>query len=590
LKLIILLSSFFFASPSFVYSQKTTNEGTDFWMAFTEVYIGASAHFELKITAKETTKGVVTILGGSGFKSSFTVGPTNVTTILLPTKLAHNATSEQIVNTAIHIQSNKPISVQALTFSPFSTESSICLPSKALGSKYIVNTYPNYTEPREDSRQSEFVVVCGSKPAQIEIVPTYATAAGSPANKTIIVDLKPGDVYQVQSNLNNNADLTGTTVTATNGQDKFAVYCGHQFTKIAPKHCMDRTSGDPLYEVAIPVSYWGTEYISIRPKGHYMTKFRIVSAQNDCDIYRNSKYVTTINANEHYDGEFVEECMFLKTSKRATVSQFMVSAGGFCNPERIGDPSMVTLNSNAQMKLKSLNFSVADKIKKNYLVVITKANDRATILLDEKVQLNFEEVPGHSEYLYKIIYVNPGVHNLSTEGDGFLAYLYGITEMETSFSSAGLYLNEELEFEQKKKPNLVFHFLNDETETFEERLIILYNKNTLEIAEALYFNGNLQLKINGYTSTPGEEDYNQELALDRAKAVQANILIHLKSIYAADKRLYVFDESRIVVSSFGEDSAYLVEPNDNDLEIDDEAIRELKQAKNRRVEVEFKFE
>ncbi|MCG8576363.1 MAG: PKD domain-containing protein [Flavobacteriales bacterium] len=420
-------------------AQNLTNEGTDFWVGFTEVYDETAAIFEINISARQPTTGTVTIIGGSGFTTPFSVVPGVVTTITIPPADAHNPFSETIIDRAIHVESIEPITVYASTFHLYRSEASVCLPSPSLGSDYMITTYPNRTAP-SGPFESEFVVVCGPDPIQVEIVPSCPTAAGGAPGDPIIVDMVPGDMYQVQADGTSDYDLSGTTVTATNGTDKFAVFNGHKWTHLQVGSCTS-TTADPLYEIAYPTPSWGYEYIALLTEDQSDNVYRVTALADGCDIYEDATYITTINEGEVYDGQLTAECTYITTSEQAAITQSMITGG--CSGTATGDPSMVMLNSNEQMYLDTVTFYAVEYngLDTNYAAVITRTSDIGTITLNDDPLIGFTPVPYDGTYSYKIFGIDTGSHTLATTGCGFLAYTYGLQWAESYFYAAGVRVN-----------------------------------------------------------------------------------------------------------------------------------------------------
>ena len=218
--------------------------------------------------------------------------------------------------------------------------------------------------------------------------------------------------------------------------------------------------------------------------------------------------------------------------------------------------------------------------------MVAKTEEIGDITHNGKKLVSFMDVPDNTNYAYRILEVKPGVHTVSSKGQGFNIYQYGINESESSFSTAGVYVGKKIEIFERNFPFFSFYFLNAEHEQFIDRMDSLYYNNTLEIAELMFFNDDLSMNISGFTSTPGDSLSNVELAWNRATVVKNKIMEQYRRLCKEHKRPYDFDPSRLNVASFGEDPEYLKEPKDDE-EGDDEEAKEAKPAKNRRVEVVF---
>ena len=59
------------------HAQDKTHEGTDFWVAFTDVYDAESATFQIHISSRTATTGMISIKEGK-FRKPFKVSPGKV--------------------------------------------------------------------------------------------------------------------------------------------------------------------------------------------------------------------------------------------------------------------------------------------------------------------------------------------------------------------------------------------------------------------------------------------------------------------------------------------------------------------------------
>ena len=430
---LLLLTSLFSTA------QNLTNEGTDFWVGFPEVRDNTSAIFEINISSRTAASGTVEIIGGSGFSTPFTVTPGIVTTISIPAVDAHNPFSEVIIDRAIHVTSDNPVTVYASTFHLYRSEASVCLPVPSLGSDYMITTYPTKNISGQ-IWESEFVVVCGTDPCQVEIVPTAPTAGGVGAGTPIIVDLLPGEMYQVQSAAVDGYDLTGSTVKATNGTDKFVVFNGHRWTHMQNPGCT-QTTADPLYEIAYPSQSWGYEYIALLTEDQDKNMIRVTALEDDTDVLVEGTIVATIDAGEYYDGVITMDATFIESTKPTCVTQAMVT--GNCSTTGTGDPSMIVLNSNEQMYLDTVTFYAVEYngLDTNYASIVTRTTDIGTIELDGVPLAGWTPVPYDPIYSYNTVGIDTGSLTLTSSGCGFLAYTYGLQWAESYFYAAGVRVN-----------------------------------------------------------------------------------------------------------------------------------------------------
>ncbi len=418
-----------------VRAQNLTNEGTEFYVAFPQMYDQTAALFEINISSRTATSGTVEVLG-TLFSQNYTVTPGVVTTITIPSNDANINISEVVIERAIHVTSNAPVTVYASTFHLFRSEASVCLPVPSLSSDYIVTTYPT-TLKNNVWYQSEFIVVAGDQPSDITIVPSCITDAGVPAGTPISIHLDPGEVYLVKAQTGATNDLTGTTVNADNGTDKFAVFNGHVW--IFMGSCPN-TNADPLYEQAYPLEAWGNEYILTLTEDQNENYYRVVAKDNGTTIEIDGVPTgPVLNSGDFYDGTLTNQAVLVTSNKPVSVTQTMTT--GVCSGT--GDPSIVNINSNEQMFLDTVTFYAIEYngLDTNYANVVTRTADVGTIELNGTLLTGWTVLAQDPEYSYNIFGIDTGSHTLTTTGCGFLAYTYGLQNAESYFYAAGVRVN-----------------------------------------------------------------------------------------------------------------------------------------------------
>jgi len=416
-------------------AQSLTNEGTDFYVAFPEVYDNALALFEINISSRYFASGTIEVFG-TPFSEPFTVVPGVVTSITIPSVYADITLSETVVERAIHVTSDLPIATYASTFHNFRSEATVVLPVSTIGSEYLVTTYPTVLKSGI-WYQSEFTVVAGDEPCDVTITPSANTETGTLAGTPISVSLLPGEIYMVQAAIGSGTDLTGSTIVADDGDDKFGVYNGHIWYYGGPCAGLD---ADPLLEVAYPTDTWGYDYILTLTEEQSENWYRIIAKDDgttfDLDGVPSG---VALDAGEVYDGVLTAEALLVEADKPIGVLQTMLTGDCVGN----GDPSMIMVNSNEQMYLDTIAFYAVDynDIEANYANVVTRTDDIATIDFDGVPLGGWTTLAADPEYSYNIFEIDTGSHTLETSGCGFLAYTYGVKNAESYFYAAGVRLN-----------------------------------------------------------------------------------------------------------------------------------------------------
>jgi len=434
-KLLALLSLFCVMCSA--NAQQLTNEGTEFFVAFTEMYDNAFAVYEINISSRVNGSGTVEITG-TGFTQNYTVVPNVVTTVTIPSGDADITINETVTERAIHVTSDVPVTVYASTFHTARSEASICFPVTALASDYMVTTYPTMLKSGI-WWQSEFMVVAGDQPCSVTIIPSCTTEGGVTAGTPIMVNLQPNEIYQVQAQSGAANDLTGSTVTANNGTDKFAVFNGHIWTYLT--NCGNQNA-DPLYEQAYPIISWGTEHILMITLEQDDNAYRVVANQNGTTFTVNGVPTgPVLNAGDVYDGNFsdVTEAIMIESNVPCAVTQTMTT--GVCSGN--GDPSMIQLNPNEQMYLDTVTFyaAVGGSNLVNYVNVVTRSDDTSTMKFNTLPIVGWTPLAYDNSFSYKLFPTGVGSHTLTTGGCGFLAYAYGMGNPESYFYAAGARVN-----------------------------------------------------------------------------------------------------------------------------------------------------
>ena len=249
----------------------------------------------------------------------------------------------------------------------------------AFASDYMVTTYPTVIKSGI-WYQSEFTVVAGNQSCDVTIIPSCNTDAGVLAGTPIMVHLDPDEIYMVKAQTGANNDLTGTTITADNGTDEFAVYNGHVWIYLSS---CGNLNADPLFEQCYPTKAWGTAHILTMTQEQNDNAFRVVAKDNGTTFMVDGIPTgPVLNAGDVYDGNFTlpTEAILIESNKPVAVTQTMTT--GVCSGN--GDPSMVVINSNEQMYLDTVTFYAATggSSLANYVIVVTRSTDTSTMQMN----------------------------------------------------------------------------------------------------------------------------------------------------------------------------------------------------------------
>ena len=198
-----------------------------------------------------------------------------------------------------------------------------------------------------------------------------------------------------------------------------------------------------LLEQMYPISTWGKEFISVLSAQVTLDVFRIMASENNTTVLVQGVKTDTFKLNQ---GQFLEyqkgESTYISSNKPIAVAQYNV--GGQCggNPSRLGDPSMVLLNSIEQIRdtvtLYNSNFQ---QITENYLNVVSLSTDISKVTLDGTplgtIPGVIGTVTGNTKYSFARIKVNAGSHTLISNGCGISVTAYGYGNAESYAYNGG---------------------------------------------------------------------------------------------------------------------------------------------------------
>jgi len=407
-----------------------SSEGTDFWFTFLEHRDPDNRRVAL-ISAREATSGTVSI-PGTDWSRNFTVAANNVVSIDLP-KAAETLGSERVSPSAVHVVSNGVISLFMHQYFGFRSEASLVLPTSALGADYYVLGYKG-RRANGNEFPSTFAVVATEDDTEVVITGLSSTTQGgrSPGDDiSVIIDR--GEVYQVRSS-DGLSDLTGTRVSAST---PVALYSGASWSGVPSESC---PTYDNLLEVNYPISQWGTDYLGVTTLRNNRHLYRIIAARDD----------TRILVRGNTDQEFVlpaggftdftrGETINITSDKPIQVAQYLL--GSNCNGHPIGgvgDPSFFMLNELRQtLDTVTVFNSSLQEISENFLTIVFRAGDEATVKLDgNELTSPIEEAP-NGLYRYTRVRVPAGSHTVTSAGCGVIVTVYGYGSAESYAYSGG---------------------------------------------------------------------------------------------------------------------------------------------------------
>ncbi|MBR2167820.1 MAG: IgGFc-binding protein, partial [Paludibacteraceae bacterium] len=235
--------------------QAQSTEGTDFWVTLMRGDAGNYDELSLTFSAHETTKVFIENIYYE-YYDTVTVEAGSIEQLSLNTHVSScyvtDADAEKVSNHALHVTSEKPISLIAANYKNKSFDVASILPTRALMNEYRIQCYDPYSHSGT-AQGSHFAIVAAEDDVVVDVTPTVYTSKGKSAGQTFATDtLQRGQVYYVWTGNGSGSskDFTGTVVKARDNK-KIAVFNGNSHTNIPSKE--DR---DHIYSQAMPINYW----------------------------------------------------------------------------------------------------------------------------------------------------------------------------------------------------------------------------------------------------------------------------------------------------------------------------------------------
>ena len=183
-KSVFLLAVFHCCTFAFIVNAQdecyNSTSGTDFWFGFMESRNYIESHrVKIYVTASETTDFTITIGPDENVYGNYTVTTNSSFEVTIPWMLVEAAGSENIQNKGIHLVSEKPVNVYALSWDRYSSDAAVIYPVETLGTEYFAMCYYPTIDPRNpesgSGRNSEFLIVATENQTRVEITPSKVT-------------------------------------------------------------------------------------------------------------------------------------------------------------------------------------------------------------------------------------------------------------------------------------------------------------------------------------------------------------------------------------------------------------------------------
>lgn len=394
-------------------SAAVTSAGTEFWLAFPTNYIQTPS-LSLFLAAETPASGTVSV-PGTGFTTSFTTTPGQVTTVGLPST-TQVTTPDGIEARGIHVQATAPVSVYGLNRISYTTDAYLGLPTQILGSEYVVMSHPGLW-----SYGSELSVVAPTDNTLVTILPSVSTGtrrAGDPYTVT----LQRGQVYQLRAS--GSQDLTGTIITASRPVAAFA-----------GASCANVPVGYYACDHLTPPNTWGSNFATVplatRTGGD---TFRFLAASDGTAVLVDGVQVAQLDKGEVHE-QLLTGPSSVTSSRPILVAQF---SNGSQFDGAVSDPFMMLIPPYEQFLDAYTVATPATGFSRNFLNVVTPAGASVTVDGTAVPASSFTAI-GSSGFVGAQVPITAGAHRL--EGSTtFGAFVYGFDSYDSYGYPAGLSL------------------------------------------------------------------------------------------------------------------------------------------------------
>ena len=414
-----------------------THRGLEFWLAFPGNLTAGQTDghsVELCITGARGTQGLVEMPGlAVPFSKPFSIGAANFVIVTLPLEADMADQVDVTLPHGIHVTADREVAVYALNRFPFTTDGYLGLPTDIISGDYIVQCYPNVQSGVSELNGSQFAVVATQDDTTVIITPS-ASAAGYAAGVPYMKTLNRGDVYQLRSDKDTPADLSGSLVMANK---PVGVFGSHQCAFI------DSPSTffcDYLVEQMLPVHRAGTYFLATplaTRTGNILC--RVTAIADGTDVLVNGVYQTTLMQGKTHDIS-LGGAAAISTTKPALVGQFSPSSDhdGVVD----SDPFMVNLQHTGQFLDRYEVCLPGHGFMGGYVNVITTGAGVGSITVDgAPIPAGNYVAIGASGYFYARPAVSAGLHVLAGNVP-FGAFVYGWMEYESFGYPAGLLIGD----------------------------------------------------------------------------------------------------------------------------------------------------
>lgn len=414
--------SILLVAASFVCAQNTstvrTSTGREFWVMFLDNQGDQTPH-QTTLTAIGDSNASITVSNPStGWNTTvnITAGQSVQITVPLTSSISHQSNTSQTKHLGLHVTSSSSINLYAKNYKFKCNDATLIIPSHSLGTQYIMQDYQGDVSHSSISSAEVGFVATQNNTILTVVLPCNLMNNSAAAGDTLTVNLMCGESYQLIATAP--GSFSGMEVTS-NGKP-FAAFQGNRVAYIPT----GASGADLLYEQAIPVEYWGTDYVVLPTSGRNGDQIRITSSEDNCQIYANGMLVSTLQKGETFEDNLSGGNAKRYTStKKICVGRYLRSNSSGGNP---GDPSSVMIPDVTQ-GCEHIRFELlaSSDIENYFINIVARNEDTAGITLDG-LSISHTFTPIDTAYCFSQIAYSASTHVLESPLGPVVAECYGL--------------------------------------------------------------------------------------------------------------------------------------------------------------------
>ena len=306
-----------YIAPAFAQS---STEGKEFWVGLTMAIRppgdgDGEASPYLAISTKDTTRVTFSSPAFPGETFTETIGAFQWKKIEIPKKWWYPSGvgkpskvkehADEVNNYGVFVKADRNISVFAILRAGAGMDASNILPTTALQTEYILQDYIPHAKDGGLDKDAPYTtmatILATEDNTEITVKPKGTLLkASTPQLVNNKITLNKGQTYYLMAE-NSGTDLNCLSGTEITSDKKIAVFQGVPCTFVPH----DVGNRDCLYEQAMPIDYWGTEFVATRSYAKGANIIRITASNDNqkTTITVNGTNVASINRGDTYEIE-----------------------------------------------------------------------------------------------------------------------------------------------------------------------------------------------------------------------------------------------------------------------------------------------